>query len=510
MKEMDPDITLWILEFLARQPVSKLLLNKLITNTHVPMSSAINNPRFKKTLTLRSIQDEIANGTSETILESLEIIEELDKILKIKTLDSMKKAYCAVALDCTMNHLLNGGGSPQKRDGGEFFEAVKKIWRERIEKLETLKKSELVTDELREVKEEMEAALHDSNAYKRLFERDTRHEAVRLLKEFLREAMDLMGPSFLEAVARADMEMVEKEKDSDINGRFGVKAGNEVNVGVESGIPDKPERTDRDKEHQKNDLHDACNCPEGSSRIMDSKEADMTIPSSKYNPIPTPEINKVKEALKSSSMELKTLVEDPLPDALHHSEALMAEMGKKPLNDNISVEKQNAEDVNVPNPSTNAVVSGMARETLNPVPLVGPNASVAQTIESIQTMKNNYGNLIPSHQSLVPKHSLMERNNTACTYEWNDSIDGSPEERANLHLDSPRRKIESPLRKYEVPKFVRRRKIKRWSVEEEDALREGVQRFGAGSWKAILNSRSDIFDDRTEVDLKDKWRNMTK
>ncbi|KAL7187270.1 hypothetical protein ACSBR1_037352 [Camellia fascicularis] len=31
---------------------------------------------------------------------------------------------------------------------------------------------------------------------------------------------------------------------------------------------------------------------------------------------------------------------------------------------------------------------------------------------------------------------------------------------------------------------------------------------GIGNWKLILNSCRDIFEERTEVDLKDKWRNM--
>ncbi|KAL7187271.1 hypothetical protein ACSBR1_037353 [Camellia fascicularis] len=35
-----------------------------------------------------------------------------------------------------------------------------------------------------------------------------------------------------------------------------------------------------------------------------------------------------------------------------------------------------------------------------------------------------------------------------------------------------------------------------------------IFRSGIGNWKLILNSYRDIFEQRTEVDLKDKWRNM--
>ncbi|CAN1141858.1 Single myb histone 5 [Linum perenne] len=67
------------------------------------------------------------------------------------------------------------------------------------------------------------------------------------------------------------------------------------------------------------------------------------------------------------------------------------------------------------------------------------------------------------------------------------------------------------LRKQEdqsVP--TRRRRKRKWSSEEEAALKNGIKEFGAGFWKEILNSRRDEFNERTEVDLKDKWRNMSK
>jgi hypothetical protein len=46
-----------------------------------------------------------------------------------------------------------------------------------------------------------------------------------------------------------------------------------------------------------------------------------------------------------------------------------------------------------------------------------------------------------------------------------------------IHLDSPKRKAVSPLKKYELARFAKRRKPKRWSLEEEDALREAVKKY---------------------------------
>ncbi|KAA8531560.1 hypothetical protein F0562_006269 [Nyssa sinensis] len=50
----------------------------------------------------------------------------------------------------------------------------------------------------------------------------------------------------------------------------------------------------------------------------------------------------------------------------------------------------------------------------------------------------------------------------------------------------------------------------KWSSEEEAALRAGVAKYGAGKWSTILKDPefSSILYMRSNVDLKDKWRNM--
>ncbi|KAK1363707.1 putative transcription factor MYB-HB-like family [Heracleum sosnowskyi] len=49
-----------------------------------------------------------------------------------------------------------------------------------------------------------------------------------------------------------------------------------------------------------------------------------------------------------------------------------------------------------------------------------------------------------------------------------------------------------------------------WSADEEDALRDGVTKHGVGKWRDILDDPelSTALILRTNVDLKDKWRNM--
>lgn len=51
----------------------------------------------------------------------------------------------------------------------------------------------------------------------------------------------------------------------------------------------------------------------------------------------------------------------------------------------------------------------------------------------------------------------------------------------------------------------------KWTHEEEAALRAGVEKYGPGKWRAILRDPnwSACLASRSNVDLKDKWRNMS-
>ncbi|MBA0799120.1 hypothetical protein Gohar_009653, partial [Gossypium harknessii] len=51
----------------------------------------------------------------------------------------------------------------------------------------------------------------------------------------------------------------------------------------------------------------------------------------------------------------------------------------------------------------------------------------------------------------------------------------------------------------------------KWTPEEEAALKAGVIKHGAGKWRTILKDPefSGVLYLRSNVDLKDKWRNMS-
>ncbi|KAF1324579.1 Telomeric repeat binding protein, partial [Globisporangium splendens] len=54
-----------------------------------------------------------------------------------------------------------------------------------------------------------------------------------------------------------------------------------------------------------------------------------------------------------------------------------------------------------------------------------------------------------------------------------------------------------------------RRRTMFWSEEEEECLRNGVEMYGLGKWRTILDAGAGIFSKhRTNVDLKDKWKNL--
>jgi hypothetical protein len=68
-------------------------------------------------------------------------------------------------------------------------------------------------------------------------------------------------------------------------------------------------------------------------KITDNEEvaADK---SEEYGFLQTPKIDKIQEALKSSTMELKAVVNDPLPDAIHAPDTLVPEMARN--NENVT------------------------------------------------------------------------------------------------------------------------------------------------------------------------------
>ncbi|KAK2992718.1 hypothetical protein RJ640_025221, partial [Escallonia rubra] len=471
---MDSDIARWVLEFLLRQPLDDRVIRTLIRV--LPLSDT--DSSLKKNILLRRIESEISNGTvSEKILSLLEHTQELDSRQGIATSDSMKQAYCAVAVHSTTS----------VDDDGKYFESVKRIWRGRVAKMEEAGVAGLVSEELRRWNDEIEAAVWDVGACENVRLRSKGIDVVGAVKVYIEEAKEGMGPPFLELVSEAVATDDSMRKVLGLGDSGGEGVPNTHDTGRDAVVRDSSKEIRNGngmprRKHVANKQHRRAYS--GTSRgvkiaeVADSEELRVG-PSFKHYGYPaTPEIDKVQGALESSCQELQAVVKDPLPDALHMAQTLISKMARENMDHETVVGVENRVDVDAPNSSTD------------------------RSADAVLANEGNPGNQSNGHQDNGPKPSLMERNSTARTYEWEDSVDElreeSPHCQSRPHLPSPRKRTVSPLTKYEITKLSRRRKIKRWSTLEEDTLRTGVQKFGKGNWKLILNAYRDIFEERTE------------
>lgn len=238
-----------------------------------------------------------------------------------------------------------------------------------------------------------------------------------------------------------------------------------------SGMRDKEIRKDNGQLKRK---HSALQTRHRGVKLSGDEEARPINFSTKYENLRSADVKKLQESLKSSSLELKALVKDPLPDALHTSEAVRSKLATKDINRRPASEKQ-SEHVDVRDSDACKTIvpyqpndANFAKEPSVPCSSDRPNCSNGS--------RPNYSN--------DRRPNLMRRASYAQTYEWDDSIENLPQQ------SQPRRKK------------------RKWTSLEEETLRAGVRMFGEGNWRTILDFYSTIFEYRNGVDLKDKWRNM--
>ncbi|XP_027335759.1 uncharacterized protein LOC113849788 isoform X2 [Abrus precatorius] len=513
-EKMDPDISRWVLEFLLRSSVPDSLIQKSLTV--LPLSAA--DSRLKKTLLLRTLQSLLLKASlSETTLQIFELLEDLNRNDSVPVTDSMRRAYCAVAVECTVKYLAASSDDP----AGEYFDAVRRIWRGRVAGMGVEgRRSELVSGELSQWGEDIEAALWDPRVCERLASLNSRREALKEVRGFLEEAWEMMGPSFLDSVGalskgkglcpegvceialsvealrkrEGELEGSRKEKKES----FGGGGGDRSDDSDDDDDDDNNDNDDHDRDGGGGGASDDGACMEGVAvqdenqgkepleervvlpaqrykvqkgnpqlkrkhsalrtcnrgvKISDPEEVEPANMWShyKYDPVSTAEVRRVRESLKSSSFELRSLVKDPLPDALHMSEVVRSKLATEDTNFEPLVENQ-SEDVYVPNPD------------------------VCKSIVPFQPKNDtNLGKKSSVRSSNACHPNLMERRSNARTFEWDDSMDNLPQ-----------------------GKQPRRRKRK-WTSLEEETLRAGVKMFGEGNWASIRNFYSNIFENRSGV-----------
>ncbi|KAH7659651.1 Myb domain-containing protein [Dioscorea alata] len=349
---------------------------------------------------------------SERSLHSLELLNDLHHYNDHS--DSLRAAYCAIAVECTACFLR----SRPADDYGEFFDAVNRIWNCRVADLERTEEAiGLVSDGLKRVRKEMEEAVVDSRVRDALKRRDTKKEALEAVRVYLKEKSAKMGPAFLELVAEA---------------------------------------------------------------IRGSRSSGVDPPS-------------VELKEKGSGFLAKEEVgNDDDDDNTRHD------------NDNEMVSRP---DVENPNATHVQVSKGKGK--------IGDLGGMTSKDDAIANSSGSGSkDEATKNHGKVQKRSIMDWNPTTRAYEWEEDSDSSSSESQSLtrkpHLPSSKKGVVSSLKVQRSRNLVGRRKKLRWTTVEEDTLRKAVEKYGKRNWKLIKSCRPDIFEDRTEVDLKDKWRNMTK
>lgn len=491
---MDIDVSGWILEFLLRQSsLDNGTLNDLIRVLPIPD----NNLRLKKSLILRKIESDIEKGTiSDRTIEFLEQIEELElREGSVEVSAAMKTAYCTVAMYCTTKSIEEGAGDIKEK----YTTAVSRIWSGRIREIEisdVAKIVGLVEADLLRWMNDIEAGVLDVDVFKNVLARFKGLDVLEVLRRYVNEAKEKMGPSFIELACETIL------SDDALSKTMGLNEVSELNNQIRDNTPTVAPVVSQDMNADPNskgnealrtrvpprDKHGGPRCfrkPGHGGTHRGAKIVDP-IETNAYDCLSTPEVNKVREALKTSSFELHAVVKDPLQKALRIAESLKANTttGENMCNKHVVGNESRVEDVEAPSPSHDRK---------------GKNLEANENDSVCRDQRDKH------------KPNLFERNSTAHTLEWSDSIDslteGSP---TRPHLPSPKKRAVSPLSVYKMAKLVKHRRKKRWTTLEEDTLRTGVQKYGKGNWKVILNIYRDIFEDRTEVDLKDKWRNLTR
>ncbi|KAK6936588.1 SANT/Myb domain [Dillenia turbinata] len=534
---MDEDICCWILEYLLLQHhLEDSILNRLLTI--FPVSD--NDVRSKRMILLRGIQSELGKGrVSEKVLELLEFVEELDHREGIPTSEKMRGAYCAAVVDCTMKSVIGSADVEL-----QLFNAVKRIWKGRVLEMEKLGSVGLISDEIRKWRDEFEKGLWNEVERGEVLRKGTEVDAARLVREYVEEAWESLGPSFLELAAET---FIKKKKESDVGANvcqnldnvedgavcndeemnlpprndgnaavpcddattlrtiyyddaavmdeeghdLGGNDNNRVANSADVQLAEAVQSQETQKGNRMKRKHVAGHARRRCTRrveICGSENLDSEEETNQFDTLTTPVVNKAQEALKTSSMELQAAVKDPLPDALRMAERLASEKSAGNISYGPSVE----------NPNRGYESTG--------------DTSAEKSLDGNSANEGNLENQESRHQSYVRKCNLMERNSTAHTVEWDDSeggaSEGLPDQAPRPHLCSPNTGFISPLRKSDAAPFGRRRRKKKWSVEEEDKLIQGVKKFGEGNWKLILDCYREVFQERTSTDLKDKWRNL--
>ncbi|XP_006401098.2 uncharacterized protein LOC18018067 isoform X2 [Eutrema salsugineum] len=407
--------------------------------------------KLKISSVLRDISNSLNRGMlDEGTLDLLEILEKLLLQQRSLIMESHKSAYCWTAAECTLRFMW-----PLSASDGLFTDALEKIWTKRIGILKE-SGSDLVTHDLLKWETDLKKALEDPELYQRIRETNIRYTAISFLTQLLKEQWALLGNSSLESVAQR--RFLKRKADNNVEGDC-----------VDNRSD--PNAVDESTRRLENDTIDNVNERRGTGEGEDGNGNNRDIEGAGC--LENDEIDKVNEQHAADEEQTMSAQEQEHEPSLDKGDKMAARELKDYL-----LEIQRHID-----PST--------RQDQEPNNAI--NRSVDVTPQPARVNRSGTG---------VQDHNEVRDNVIARGSGIQETWSG----RIRPRLPTPVPLNVSPLKNVNSP--VRRRK-KFWTPEEEKALREGVKEYGK-SWKDIKNANPAVLGERTEVDLKDKWRNLVR
>lgn len=183
------------MEFLLLQP---LVLDDHTVNSLLRTIPLSPNPssNLQKLLLLHKLDSQLSNcSISETCLELLELLEEIEFKRGGAVSDAMKRAYCAVAVECTVKDLSVEGDLDDDAKF-RFFQTVKGLWKGKIGRMERVVGiGGLGSEELYGWKDEFETAVWDDGVCDRVLREGKGVNAAEAVGVYVREERERMRPA---------------------------------------------------------------------------------------------------------------------------------------------------------------------------------------------------------------------------------------------------------------------------------------------------------------------------
>ncbi|KAF3772315.1 hypothetical protein EJ110_NYTH58263 [Nymphaea thermarum] len=269
---------------------------------------------LKKSILLWRISSEVSKGTiSEKILDSLEMVEELDSISPMISSEtaksSMRIAYGYVVVASILSF------NPDV-EADDYYSAMQRIWTERINKMELVRSMGFFPRCWREVRKELEAVVVAMVGGERVHTYELRKEVVRVALESLRAFLVItardLGLPFLGAVSGYVQWKYHDLDGFRRNRPKGLCPMPEDNI----SSPGQPPSNGCGPKQEASAALMQGDAPNGNGGVSHVPVIGDSNLGDGIRLMQTQAIHNVQAALKSSALNMQLAVEDPLPNAL--------------------------------------------------------------------------------------------------------------------------------------------------------------------------------------------------